>query len=217
WPFPMAVNSREYGGRPACNFCGNCQSGCARNSLAGTHNTYWPRALKAGAKLETGSRVERVVTDETGSATGVVFVDKARGERYYQPADKVVICCNGIGTPRLLLNSANEQHPNGLANSSDEVGRNLMFHGLAFVEAWTDEVLEPHKGVVCAAAFTEEFAETDTERGFLNGFTLLCSGMNGPGYQALGSHSGNVAPWGKDHHKWFDDHFSKGFTILVQT
>lgn len=217
WPFPMAVNSRDYRGRPACNYCGNCQSGCPRDSLAGSQNTYWPRALAAGAQLRTGSRVERVITDESGATIGAIYVDSSTGERYRQLAQKTVVSCNGIGTPRLLLNSANEQHPQGLANGSDQVGRNLMFHGLAMVEAWTHDILDPHKGVICAAAYTAEFAETDVERGFVNGFTLLCSGMNGPGFQMNGSHSGNVAPWGEGHHEWFDDHFSKGFSILVQT
>lgn len=217
WPFPMAVNSRDYRGRLACNFCGDCQSGCSRESLAGSHNTYFPRALAAGAELRTGCRVERVLTDARGAATGVVYVDRATGIRYEQPAGKVVVACNGIGTPRLLLMSASDAHPNGLANSSDQVGRNLMFHGLAIVEAWTQDVLDPHKGVICAAAYTAEFAETDPSRGFVNGVTILCSGMNGPGFQALGSHSGNRAPWGEKHHDHFESHFNKGFAMLVQT
>ena len=62
-----------------------------------------------------------------------------------------------------------------------------------------------------------EFAETDPSRGFVNGLTILCSGMNGPGFQALGSHSGNRAPWGPGHHEHFESHFAKGFAMLVQT
>jgi choline dehydrogenase-like flavoprotein len=217
WPFPMAVASRDYRGRPACNGCGACQSGCNRDSLAGSHNTYWPRALTAGAELRTGSRVERILTDGRGSVTGVVYVRSDTGLRYEQPAGTVVVACNGIGTPRLLLMSASDEYPGGLANSSDQVGRNLMFHGLSIVEGWTRDVLEPHKGVICASAYTAEFAETDTGRGFVNGFTLLACGMNGPGYQAIGSHSGNVAPWGANHHAWFEEHFDRGMCILVQS
>lgn len=217
WPFPMAVNSRDYRGRPACNHCGDCQSGCSRESLAGSHNTYLPRALAAGARLRTGARVERVLTDDTGTAIGVRYVDRASGRRYNQPADAVVVCCNGIGTPRLLLMSRGEHHPQGLGNNNDLVGRFLMFHGLAIVEAWTPEVLDPHKGVICAAAYTAEFAETDVERGFLNGVTMLACGMNGPGYQAIGSHSGNSAPWGERHHEFMESHFGRGFCILVQS
>lgn len=217
WPFPMAVNSREYRGRAACNYCGDCQSGCSIDALAGSHNTYWPRALAAGAQLRTGARVVRIESDVDGRVTGAVFVDANTGKRFFQPAERTVVCGNGIGTPRLLLASASESHPQGLANSSDQVGRNLMFHGLAIVEAWTSEILDPHKGVICAAAYTAEFAETDPKRGFVNGFTLLSSGMNGPGYQANGSHSGNVAPWGSGHHEWMRTHLNRGFAILVQT
>jgi choline dehydrogenase-like flavoprotein len=217
WPFPMAVNSREYRGRPACNSCGDCQSGCSIDALAGSHNTYWPRALAAGVELRTGARVVRIESDDEGRVTGAVYVDAESGTRYFQPAERTVLCANGIGTPRLLLASASASHPRGLANSSDLVGRNLMFHGLAIVEGWTEEILDPHKGVICAAAYSAEFAETDPERGFVNGFTLLCSGMNGPGYQANGSHSGNVAPWGANHHDWMASHLNKGMAILVQT
>ncbi len=217
WPFPMAVNSREYRGRAACNACGDCQSGCSIDALAGSHNTYWPRALAAGMELRTGSRVVRIESDDTGRVTGATYVSAETGARYFQPADRVILCANGIGTPRLLLASASDSHPQGLANSSDLVGRNLMFHGLAIVEGWTDEMLDPHKGVICAAAYSAEYAETDVERGFINGFTLLCSGMNGPGFQANGSHSGNVAPWGADHHQWMDQHLNRGMAVLVQT
>lgn len=217
WPFPMAVNSREYRGRAACNHCGACQSGCSIDALAGSHNTYWPRALAAGAQLRTNSRVIRIESDSLGRVTGATYVDTQTGERHFQPAHKTVVCGNGIGTPRLLLASASKRSPQGLANSSDQVGRNLMFHGLAIVEAWTTEILEPHKGVICAASYSAEFAETDPSRGFVNGFTLLACGMNGPGFQANGSHSGNIAPWGVDHHEWMETHLNRGFAILVQT
>ncbi len=89
-----------------------------------------------------------------------------------------------------------------------------MHHGLAMVEAWVDEPLETHKGFVSAQLVCEEFAETDVSRGFINGFALHIVRMNGAGYQAHGSHSGNVAPWGVGHHDWFRQHFDRGFGIL---
>ena len=60
-------------------------------------------------------------------ATGVIYYD-ADGEEQFQPAEVVMMACNGVGTPRLLLNSASGRFPNGLANSSGLVGKNLMFH-----------------------------------------------------------------------------------------
>ena len=120
-----------------------------------------------------------------------------------------------MGTPRLLLLSESSAHPNGLANRSDQVGRNLMHHTLGMVECWVDAPTEAHKGLISAIAISEEFAESDTARGFVNGFTLHIVRQNGAGYQALGSHTGNTAPWGDDHHAWFARHFGHGIGILV--
>ena len=90
-----------------------------------------------------------------------------------------------------------------------------MHHTLSMVEAWVDEPLESHKGVICGSHICEEFAETDPSRGFVNGLTLHIVRINGAGYQAMGSHSRNRAPWGAGHHRWFRDHFSRGFGMLV--
>ena len=150
-----------------------------------------------------------------GRATGVVYLDRNSGTRHFQPADVVVLAANGVGTSRLMLLSDSAQHPNGLGNISDQVGRNLMHHTLGMVECWVEERTDVHKGIISAAAICEEFAETDTTRGFVNGVTLHIVRMNGAGYQALGSHSGNTAPWGEGHHDWFARHFGHGMGILV--
>ncbi len=215
WPMPMAILSQPHAGRPACNNCGNCQNGCPTGAMADMAVTHWPRALAAGAELRTECRVERVETDDRGRATGVVYVDRNTGVRHWQPADVVVLAANGVGTSRLMLLSEGARHPNGLANSSDQVGRNLMHHTLGIVECWVDDVTDCHQGIISATAICEEFAETDTSRGFVNGVTLHIVRMNGAGYQALGSHSGNVAPWGAGHHDWFERHFARGIGILV--
>ncbi len=215
WPMPCAIVAEDYRGRPACNNCGNCQSGCPRGSLNDMAVTHWPQALSAGADLRTDCRVEQIETDKSGRATGVVYVDRHSGVRHRQTADVVIVAANGVGTPRLLLMSDGAKHPKGLANSSDQVGRNLMHHMYALVEAWVDTPTDSHQGIVSAVNISEEFAETDPARGFVNGFTVHICRMNGAGYQALGSHSGNVAPWGAGHHEWFAKHFAHGMCLLV--
>lgn len=215
WPMDMAVVSDEYDGRPACNQCGNCQSGCPTGAMANMAVTHWPKALAAGAELRTNARVLRIETDENGRATGVVYVDLMSGTQHFQGADVVIVACNGVGTPRLLLNSETSLFPNGLANSSGQVGLHLMHHGLAIVEMWVESKTDTYKSVVSAAQICEEFAETDPKRGFINGVTLHVVRMNGAGYQAIGSHTGNRAPWGKGHHDWFREHFGHGVTILI--
>lgn len=214
WPMPEAIIADPYDGRLPCNNCGNCQSGCPRGSLNDVSFTYWPRALRAGAQLRTLARVERVETDASGRATGVVYVDIMSGERFLQEAKVVMLAANGVGTPRLLLLSESPSHPHGLANGNDLVGRHLMHHGLAIVEAWVDEVTDPHKGVESAVMISSEFAETDVSRGFINGFTMHMVRMNGAGFQALGSHSRHRIPWGSGHHAEFRKRFGHGLSIV---
>ncbi len=215
WPMPCAILAENFDGRPACNNCGNCQSGCPTGALNDYQISAWPKAIAAGVELRPFARVERIETAADGRATGVVYVDRQTGLRYQQDADVVILAANGVGTPRLLLLSESARFPNGLANSSDQVGRNLMHHGLAIVEIWTRERTDAHQGIVSAVYICEEFAETDPARGFVNGLTLHITRMNGAGYQANGSHSGNVAPWGAAHHAWFREHFAHGFNVLV--
>lgn len=215
WPMPCAILGEPYDNRPVCNNCGNCQSGCPTGAMNDMAVSHWPKALAAGVDLRPDCRVEQIETDREGRATGVVYVDRHSGVRHRQTADVVIVAANGIGTPRLLLMSEGRRHPGGLANGSDQVGRNLMHHMYALVEAWVDTPTDCHQGIISAVAICEEFAETDTARGFVNGFTIHICRMNGAGYQALGSHSGNVAPWGAGHHEWFGKHFAHGMTLLV--
>lgn len=210
WPIPSAIISEDYDGRAGCNNCGNCQSGCSRGSMADMSQVIWPQAMRAGARLRLGARVERIETDAAGQATGAVYVDRATGDRHFQAADIVVVACNGVGTPRLLLMSESGSHPHGLANSSDQVGRNLMHHTLVVSEIWVNDPIASHIGAT-GALISEEFAETDVGRGFVNGFNMNLLRPNGAGDQMLGSFSGNVAPWGKDHHAWFNRHFDHVF------
>src|SRR5262249_12098711 len=123
WPMPCAILAEPYAGRAACNNCGNCQSGCPRGALNAFSVTHWPRAIAAGCELRTSARVERIETNAAGRATGAVYIDRMTGTRHFQAADIVVVSCNGVGTPRLLLLSESNRHPAGLANASGQVGR----------------------------------------------------------------------------------------------
>jgi 2-methyl-1,2-propanediol dehydrogenase len=215
WPMPVAILGADYDGRPACNNCSACQSGCPTGAMYDVSLTMIPRAIAAGARLIADARVEQIETGSDGRASGAVYIDRQSGVRRRVEADLVILCANGIGTPRTLLLSANARQPDGLANSSGQVGRNLMHHTAAILEGWLDEPLGSHKGVINGTHICEEFAETDTSRGFVNGFTMHTVRHNGAGYQAMGSHAGRRPPWGRAHHDWFRRHFSHGFGVLV--
>ncbi len=86
-----------------------------------------PAIAHDNVTLETNSKVERLETDPTGQTVTGVVVDR-NGERETYSADVVVVSCGAVNSAALLLKSANDQHPNGLANASDVVGRHYMAH-----------------------------------------------------------------------------------------
>jgi len=206
WPVPAGVISQNFDGRLACHGCGIC-NGCPRGSMSKFSTSVWPKALEAGVELRTYARVVRIEKDRSGRAIGAVYIDRNTGREHFQKAEVVILAANGVGTPRLLLASDN------LANSSDQVGRNLLHHTLVACEMWVDEPLAAHTGYV-AALISRQFAETDLSRGFVNGFNFNCVTTGGAGEQAIGFLSDAHAPWGAGHHQWFARHFGHGFGVF---
>jgi choline dehydrogenase-like flavoprotein len=126
---PLLINTVPYGGRPACLKCQHCVGfACPSDAKNGTQNTLIPRALATGrCDLVTEVMVERIDCDATGQVVGVSYFDAA-GQRHSARAELVVCSAGAIETARLLLNSATPQHPHGLGNRHDQVGRNLQGH-----------------------------------------------------------------------------------------
>jgi choline dehydrogenase-like flavoprotein len=89
--------------------------------------------------------------------------------------------------------------PDGLANSSGLVGKNLMFHPYAMVEARFEEVLDGSRGPLKGIQ-SHEFYETDASRDFVRGFSIEMHRGYGPVTTALIGLIGNRIPWGKAHH-----------------
>ncbi len=214
WPAESAINSRPYDGRPACNNCGPCILGCYNRSRASADVTYWPKAIDNGAVLKTNCRVREITVGKDGLADGVVYYDE-QGRVREQKARAVVLACNGVGTPRLLLNSRSALFPNGLANSSGLVGRNLMFHPVAFVTGVFDDNLDGFKGPIACSITSYEFYETELSRGFVRGSQLQVNRSLGPVHTALGGVGGSPIPWGDRHHQAFAERMGRTISIGV--
>jgi len=198
WPTDCAINTKAYGGREKCINLGACGTGCAQGAKGSVDITYWPLALRAGVELKTHCRVREVTVGSDGMATGVIYYD-ANGNEQKQEANLLVVAANGIGTPRLLLNSKSGLFPDGLANSSGLVGKNLMFHPYATVEALFDEELDGNRGPL-KGINSHEFCDTDFKRGFARGFSFEMHRGHGPATSAaLGMMMGRI-PWGELHH-----------------
>jgi choline dehydrogenase-like flavoprotein len=213
WPSDIAVISRDYEGRAACINLGHCTPGCAQGAKSSTDITYWPLALRAGVELRPRCRVSRIETDENGLATGAVYYDPAGVERF-QPAEMVIMACNGVGTPRLLLNSAGSAHPDGLANSSGLVGKNLMMHPWPMVTGYVEQEVDGDRAPQ-TVMWCKEFYETDTSRGFVRGYTLQYSRGAGPVHEAVLALGRGALPWGRDHHRIYRRRYCRRLQIGV--
>jgi choline dehydrogenase-like flavoprotein len=207
WPSDVAIATRDYEGRAPCINLGQCGSGCAQGAKGSTDITYWPEALRARVELRTQCRVHRIETDAAGRATGVLYFD-AEGREVFQPAEIVIMACNGIGTPRILLNSSSGRFPHGLANSSRLVGRNLMLHPYAQIRGHFDEELDGYRGPPIGA-WSMEFYETDASRGFVRGYCYQFSRGMGPARTAINAMADGLLPWGAGHHAAFRRLFSR--------
>lgn len=143
-----------------------------------TDVTLWPEALELGVELRTGARVSRVLTDD-GRAVGCEYVT-ADGARHRVSAGAVILCANGIGTPRILLMSASEEHPDGLANSSGLVGRRLMMHPFGAVAGVFPEDIESAVSPLGQQIQSMHFYESDPSRGFVRGVKWGLQPTGGP-------------------------------------
>ena len=217
WPSDSAIATRDYEGRAACINLGPCIMGCAQGAKGSTDVTYWPAAIREGVELRTHCRVKEITVDAQGMATGAIYVGED-GTEHHQRAEIVIVACNGVGTPRLLLNSTSERFPDGLANSSGLVGRNLMFHPYAMVTGVFDESLDGYKGPTGCSIISQEFYETDPSRGFKRGYSFeMLRGM-GPIATALWGMSSGRLPWGADHHESYDKIWNRtaGMVIICE-
>jgi choline dehydrogenase-like flavoprotein len=212
WPSDSAIISQEYEGRDGCINLGPCLSGCAQGAKASTDITYWPAAERKGVQLRTGCRVREITVNADGVADGVLYYD-SEGQLQEQKAEIVVLACNGIGTPRLLLNSKSDYHPDGLANSSGLVGKNLMFHPYAMVTGIFDEPLSG-RGPVGCSLWSHEFYETDHSRGFVRGYSFEAVRGLGPAQTALWGMIQGLVGWGDEHHDSFARIYNHTATLL---
>jgi len=112
--------------RGVCFYCQQCSRSCNVYADFSSSSVFIIPAVNGGrVDLYVNSMVRTVTTDEEGKATGVSFIDKKDRKEYQLKARSVVLGASACSSARILMNSKSKQHPNGLGNSSDHVGRYL--------------------------------------------------------------------------------------------
>ena len=171
FPFAMAANSEPRDGRPACVNCGMCSGfGCPNQSRGGAAVTFLRRALQGGAQIITEAFAFNVQTNGR-KATGVRYLDVSdwpNGKQKTIPADLVVLGLSAIETARFALMS-------GIANSSDLVGRNLMFHWFTYAFGVSPNRLHGYMGRASTQT-VEDFLVPDTTAAKAFGLPYLRGG-----------------------------------------
>jgi len=167
----MAIVSDENGDRTMCQQTGFCFQGCKWGAKWSAAYTDIPEGEATGnLEVREKAHVSRILHNEAGKVTGVEYFDKD-GNLHMQKARVVCIAGNSFESPRMLLNSASSMFPDGLANSSGQVGRNYMRHMTGSVYATFDKPVRMWRGTTMAGIIQDE-ARHDPSRGFVGGYEL---------------------------------------------
>jgi len=216
---PVAILSRPFNGRPACIGCGYCMFfGCEVGAKSSSLAAMIPLAEASGhCEIRAESAVFRIETDSKGRASEVLYFDSAGNERA-QKARAVVVCGNGAETPRLLLMSASARHPDGLANSSGYVGRNLMVNMHTWVNAVFEQPLNDYKGVQVTRVI-HDFYDADPARGFYGGGGIDARPLasTSPILHAQFGMPPDVPSWGAAWKHEFAHNFTRQMSLLCST
>lgn len=167
----MAINSQPRDGRSACAQLGFCFQGCKMGAKWSTAYTEIPKGEATGnLEVREYAHTLRIEHGDDGRVNAVVYADKD-GNTQRQTARAVCVAGNSIESPRLLLNSESSMFPDGLANSSGQVGRNYMRHMTGSVYAIFDKPVRMYRGTTMAGIVMDE-AINDPSRGFVGGYEM---------------------------------------------
>ena len=172
-PTPLATLSAPRGLAHPCVYRGMCVIGCSTNAKQSVLVTWLPRALNAGAEIRDLAMVGSIEHDAQGLVTGVHYLREGRWR--FQKARNVVVAGYSIETPRLLLNSASGKFPEGLANSSGLVGKNLMVQSNQAVWGISEREIRSYKGPP-SLAITEHWNYNDKGKDFHGGYAYMSQG-----------------------------------------
>jgi len=150
-------------------------------------NCVRPAMKKSNVTLITDAKVTRLITNESGTAITTVEAEINGILQSFQ-GSIVVVSCGAINSAALLLKSANDKHPNGLANKSDQVGRNLMKHQNAVVLALSKN---KNTNIFQKTLAISDFYWGDTDYNFPMGHIQMMGKANG---NMLAGDAPNITP-----------------------
>jgi choline dehydrogenase-like flavoprotein len=153
FPTPLAIATRPYGGRPACDAVSECISHrCETGAKGDAFSVFLAPLLNAGGdglRVLAGLRVDRLIRSGGSEVTAAACVREHSGREYRFRASHFVVACNAVQSAALLLRSADADAPSGLGNQNDVVGRGLCFklseYLVGFIRQQVTDTDRPHR------------------------------------------------------------------------
>ncbi len=223
---PHAILSEAYKGRPACTYCTYCQAfGCYIGAKSSILVTKLPEADATGNfTLVTGATCHRINSDNSGRATGVAYYGPDGSDNIIE-AEIVILGTFIYDNTRLLLMSKTARFPDGLANSSGLVGKNMMAHiGARVFAAFDDRHVNAYMGPSAQKYTIDDFNADNFDHGglgFIRGAQISVAAADteaGPiaAGQSLVPPPG-VPRWGADYRDFLAKYFTRYAAINAQT
>ena len=215
WPSDTADRDHRIDGRAPCINLGHCTPACAQGAKASTDVTYWPHAIRAGVELRTtaGCGRSRPATTAWRPARWITTPD---GVAQFQPAEVVIVACNGVGTPRLLLHSASGRYPERAGQFQRPGGQEPDVPSLGEGHRLCRRTDGRHRGPPLCL-WSQEFYETDRARGFVRGYNFQFNRSIGIGTEAVSAEIKGLLPWGEGHHDVFRGLVGHRMTVGICT
>src|SRR5436309_4228898 len=222
---PRAILSKAYKGRPGCTYCGFCQAfGCHVGAKSSVLVTVLPQADASGNfKLITGAMCHRVNSDNSGKATGVAYYGPDGSDNTIE-AELVILTPFIYDNTRLLLLSKTDKFPNGLANSSGQVGKHVMAHMMPNVfVGFADQHLNVYMGPSAQKHTIDDFNADNFDHGnvgCIRGSQISIGTGNlqgGPIALTTVAAPPGVATWGAAYRDFLAQYYTRHAAMVAQT
>src|SRR5256714_2059162 len=222
---PRAILSEAYQDRPACTYCGFCQAfGCHVGAKSSILVTKLPEADATGNfKLITGAMCHRVDSDNSGRVTGVGYYGPDGSDNMIE-AELVILTTFIYDNTRLLLLSKTDRFPNGLANSSGQLGKHVMAHMMPNVfVGFDDRHMNIYMGPSAQKHTIDDFNADNFDHsgaGFIRGSQISIGTGNlqgGPISLTTVAPPPGVARWGAAYRDFLATYFARHASMVAQT
>jgi gluconate 2-dehydrogenase alpha chain len=225
FPTPHAILSQDYNGRQGCTYCGFCQAfGCHVGAKSSILVTKLPEADATGNfKLVAGAMCYRVNSDNSGRVTGVSYYGPGGSDNTIE-AELVILSPFIYDNTRLLLLSKTDRFPNGLANSSGQVGKHLTAHMMPNVlVAFDDRYVNVFMGPSAQKHSIDDFNADNFDHGgvgFIRG-SQISIGTIGLQGGPIGTTAFNPPPgiprWGAAYRDYLAKYYARQAAMVAQT